>query len=82
MSLNFCLDDGAPLVSYSRFDEDAETLRLNTGYDTKPNNEMQQIAPGLEVRVQLEGKGKLTFRNDQFAGTRGENVAWRRLAFA
>ena len=36
MSLNFCLDDGEPLDSDTRFDEDAETLRLNASYDTRP----------------------------------------------
>jgi hypothetical protein len=39
---------------------------LAAHYETNP------IELGLEVIVQLEGKGKQTFRNNQFAGTRGE----------
>src|SRR5882672_2377771 len=63
-SLKYCFDDGATLTSdVPRFDRDAETLKGAT---------LQPGTIGLEVVVQLEGKGRQIFRNDQFAGTRGE----------
>jgi len=65
-SLKFCLQDGAKLTDGPPFDPEAETLNLDAHYETKP------IELGLEVIVQLEGKGKQIFRNNQFAGTRGE----------
>jgi hypothetical protein len=73
LSLNFCLEDGTALISdASSSDPEAETLRLGSGYDTTPIGAAQPDLVGLEVVVQLEGKGKQVFRNNQFAGTRQE----------
>jgi hypothetical protein len=70
LTLNFCLDDGTPLTSDHHFDPEAETLKVGSGYDTTPIS--PHPAVGLELTVQLEGKGKRVFRDKQFAGTRHE----------
>jgi len=71
LSLNFCTEDGTPLIEDCGSDLEADTLKVGAGYDTTRVAE-RPATVGLEVVVQLEGKGRQIFRNDQFAGTRGE----------